>query len=120
MPGKEQNEKNTETFSLPGLHKKTISPLNDPVWRLITIVLGGSLITWFLRILLGAKSGFAIWCVALAALATWVFAIRMLLLETKFKKFWTFVYVPAADGGGSCLCLCLRIYNFSLSAVSPV
>ncbi len=93
MPGKEQdkeqNGKSTETFTLPGLHKKTISPLNDPVWRLITLILGGSLLTWVLRILLGANSGFAIWCVAFAALGTWTIVIRMLLLETKFKKFWT-------------------------------
>ena len=92
MPGKKQDKKKngkpSETFTLPGLHKKTSSPLNDPVWRLITLILGGSLLTWVLRILLGTKSGFAIWCVALIALATWALVIRMLLLDTKFKKFW--------------------------------
>ncbi len=92
MPGKEKDKepkgKPAETFSLPGLHKKTVSPLNDPVWRLILLILGGSFLTWGLRILLGTKSGLAIWCVALIALATWVVVIRMLLLETKFKKIW--------------------------------
>ena len=94
MPGKEQdieqNGKPTETFTLPGLHKKTSSPLNDSVWHLVTIILGGSFLTWVLRVVLGTKSGFAIWCVALAALATWAMIIRMLLLDTKFKKFWIF------------------------------
>lgn len=85
---KEQNGKSSETFSLPGLKKNRISSLNDPVWRLITFILGGSFLTWVLRIVLGSKSGFAVWLVALAALATWGAAIRMLLLETKFKKFW--------------------------------
>ncbi len=92
MPGKkkdkEPNGKPAETYTLPGLHKKTISSLNDPVWRLIILILGGSFLTWLLRILLGAKSGLAIWCVALVALATWAAVIRMLLLETKFKKIW--------------------------------
>ncbi len=92
MPGKEQNKeqngKPAEKFTLPGLHKKTVSPLNDPAWRLILFILGGSFLTWLLRIILGSKSGFAIWCVALMALATWAIVIRMLLLETKFKKFW--------------------------------
>ena len=94
MPRKKQEKKKTgtpkETFTLPGLQKKTISPLNDPIWRLILIILGGSFLTWVLRMGLGSKSGLAIWCVALTALATWGTAVRMLLLETKFKRFWVF------------------------------
>ncbi len=88
---KEQNEKSQEKFSLPALKKTKISPLNDPVWRLITFILGGSIAAWLLRILMGTTSGFAIWCVALVAFVTWANVIRMLLLETKFKKFWTVV-----------------------------
>lgn len=93
MPGRKQvkttNGRPAGTFTLPGLHKKNPSPLNDPVWRLITFILGGSVLTWLLRILFGSSRGLAVWCVALAALTTWVIAINMLLLETKFKKFWT-------------------------------
>ncbi|MFC2161704.1 SpoIIE family protein phosphatase [Acidobacteriota bacterium] len=92
MPGKKKDKKqkgkSEETFSLQRLQKKAASSLNDPVWRLITFILGGSFLTWILRIILGSKSGFSVWCVALAALATWGAIIRMLLLETKFKKFW--------------------------------
>ncbi len=89
--GKKPNTKSAERFSLPGLPKQRISALNDPVWRLITFILGGSLVIWLLRVVMGTRSGFAIWCVALAALVTWINVIRMLFLETKFKKFWTVV-----------------------------
>jgi len=40
------------------------------------------------RIVLGLESLLAVWLIALLALAAWFFAIRMLLLDSRLKKFW--------------------------------
>ncbi|MGD2245080.1 MAG: SpoIIE family protein phosphatase [Candidatus Aminicenantes bacterium] len=81
-------ESSSDTFALPGILEKKTSPLNEPVWSLLCLVLGGSFFTWLIRILFGTGTAFAIWLAALAAFGTWLAAIRMLLLVTKLKKFW--------------------------------
>lgn len=78
----------SDELSLRDIGKKKVSPLNAPVWRLTLLVSAGCALSWFIRILLGFKNPFVIWSVVLLASASWVLAIRMLLLDAKLKKFW--------------------------------
>jgi serine phosphatase RsbU (regulator of sigma subunit) len=77
-----------DSFDLSGMLEKKISPLNDPIWRLLLLLLGGSFLTWFFSLLFGLKSSLSVWFISLVALATVLTAGRMLLLVTKLKKFW--------------------------------
>lgn len=65
-----------------------VSPLNDVVWRLTLYVAAGCLVVWLIRLLLGFDHIIPAWIAAFVALATWFFAIRMLLLDARFKKLW--------------------------------
>lgn len=78
----------SDVFSLSGVRKKRLSPLNDPVWRLILLISAGCASAWLIRILFGFTHPLVVWIVALLAGASWVAAIRMLLLDAKLKKFW--------------------------------
>lgn len=93
QPKKGETKKRADTpagtTGLPGMLEKKASPLNDSVWRLLLYVLGGSYLTWLVRILFGSGAALAVWLVALIALATWLAAIRMLLFVTKLRKLWT-------------------------------
>ncbi len=62
--------------------------MNQPVWRLAILVFGGSFLTWISQLILGLAHPITSWIAALLALATWGYAIRMLLLDAKFKKLW--------------------------------
>jgi len=76
------------TFDISGTTKNKTSPLNDRVWHYTLYIIAGSVIFWLLHILSGFKHAASIWLAALIALATWICAIRMLLIDSKFKKFW--------------------------------
>lgn len=77
-----------DSFDLSGMHERKISPLNDPIWRLLLLIFGGSFLTWFFSLLFGLKSSLSVWFISFVALATFLTAVRMLLLVTKLKKFW--------------------------------
>ena len=77
-----------DSFDLSGMLEKEISPLNDPIWRLLLLILGGSFLTWFFSLLFGLNSSLSIWFISIVALATFLTAVRMLLLVAKLKKFW--------------------------------
>jgi serine phosphatase RsbU (regulator of sigma subunit) len=64
------------------------SPLNDRIWRFTLYITAGSVCVWLLHVLSGYKHATTIWLTALIALATWILAIRMLLLDSKLKKIW--------------------------------
>jgi len=90
-----KKEKNTEPvkpfsdeLSLTGMRKKQVSPLNAPVWRFTLLISAGSAVTWLIYVLFGFTHPVAVWIMALLAGASWVVAIRMLLLDTRLKKFW--------------------------------
>ncbi|MFC2164908.1 SpoIIE family protein phosphatase [Acidobacteriota bacterium] len=70
------------------MRKKRISPLNDVVWRRTLYVALGCLVAWLLRLLFGFDHIIPIWIVAFIAMASWIFAIRMLFLDARFKKLW--------------------------------
>jgi serine phosphatase RsbU (regulator of sigma subunit) len=76
------------TFGISGTTKNKTSPLNDRVWRCTLYITAGSVIVWLLHILSGFEHAVSLWLVALIGLATWICAIRMLLIDSKFKKFW--------------------------------
>ncbi len=88
---KEPNEaKNSvsDPLSLSGMRKKHVSPLNAPVWRHTLIVLAGCTAIWLIRILFGFTHPVVVWIIALLAGTSWVVAVRMLLLDSRLKKFW--------------------------------
>jgi serine phosphatase RsbU (regulator of sigma subunit) len=73
---------------LSGMRDRHVSPLNSKVWRFVLLVSAGCIVTWILQILFGLYRPFVVWIVALVAGASWVVAIRMLLLESRLKKIW--------------------------------
>ena len=75
-------------LSLSGMRERQVSPLNSKVWRFVLLVSAGCIAAWILQILFGLYNPFVVWIVALVAGASWVVAIRMLLLESRLKKFW--------------------------------
>jgi serine phosphatase RsbU (regulator of sigma subunit) len=77
-----------DELSLSGMRERQVSPLNAKVWRFVLLISAGCIASWTLQILFGLNSPFVIWIVALVAGASWIVAIRMLLLESKLKKFW--------------------------------
>jgi serine phosphatase RsbU (regulator of sigma subunit) len=70
------------------MREKHVSPLNSKVWRFILFVSAGCAVAWLLQILFGLGRPGVVWIVALVASGSWVAAIRMLLLESRLKKFW--------------------------------
>ena len=77
-----------DELSLSGMRERQVSPLNAKVWRFVLLISAGCMAAWILQVLFGLSSPFVVWIVALVAGASWVVAIRMLLLESKLKKFW--------------------------------
>jgi serine phosphatase RsbU (regulator of sigma subunit) len=73
---------------ISGTAKNKTSPLNDRVWRCTLYIIAGSVAVWLLHILSGFEHALSLWVAALLALATWICAIRMLLIDSKFKGFW--------------------------------
>jgi serine phosphatase RsbU (regulator of sigma subunit) len=78
-----------DELSLSGMRERQVSPLNAKVWHFVLLISAGCIASWTLQILFGLNSPFVIWIVALVAGASWIVAIKMLLLESKLKKFWT-------------------------------
>ncbi len=75
-------------LALGRLTKRKDSPLNDPVWKSVLRVAAGSLAAWVIVLVGGSKSLLGIFLIAVAAGFAWVEAVRMLLLESKLKRFW--------------------------------
>ena len=84
----DQSEADNNVFTMSGTTKNKTSPLNDRVWRCTLYITAGSILVWLFRILSGFEHAVSLWLAALLALATWMCAIRMLLMDSKFKKFW--------------------------------
>jgi len=75
-------------LSLSGMRERQVSPLNSKIWRLVLLISAGCIAAWILQILFGLYRPFVVWIVALVSGASWVVAIRMLLLESRLKKLW--------------------------------
>ena len=87
---KKESRKKTVTnpIFVPGVSRKPTSPLNDQVWRLILFVFGGCVGIWLLWFLGGFDRIFSLWITAILSSATWIAAVRLLLLDSRKKKFW--------------------------------
>ena len=75
-----------DELTLKKIGKKKDSPLNDPVWKASLLVLSGSFLLGLLQLIIGYSRPILSWFPALAALATWILTVRMLLMDTKLKK----------------------------------
>ncbi len=77
-----------DSFSLADISRRRVSSLNDPAWRwsLGASLLG--LVAWGVHRLLGGDVFLAIWAVALLAAGAWFCAVRLLLLDTRARRFW--------------------------------
>ena len=87
-PTEDKPASGSPAFTFSGSKQKTISPLNDPVWRLILYICGGCVLTWVVGIILGSERMLSAWILALLSLTSWVMAIRMLFLDSRLKKLW--------------------------------
>jgi serine phosphatase RsbU (regulator of sigma subunit) len=83
-----ENKTITPELSLLGLKKRPISPLNDSVWKLILIVSSGCFGAWLIPRLFGFGAVPVLWLVAALTVTAWLFAVRLLLLDSKARKFW--------------------------------
>ena len=77
-----------DELTLKKIGKKKDSPLNNPVWKTSLLVLAGSFLLGLLQHIIGYSRPILSWFPALVALATWITAVRMLLMDAKLKKFW--------------------------------
>jgi len=85
----EQNDKYIpDELTLKKMGEKQISPLNDPVWKSSLLVVSGSFLLGLLRLVIGFSHPIASWFLALISLIIWGFAVRLLLMDAKLKKFW--------------------------------
>jgi HAMP domain-containing protein len=85
---KQEDKYIPDELILTKVGKTEASPLNDPVWKACLLVVLGSFLLGLLRLMPGFSHPNAAWFLALVALATWVFAVRMLLMDAKMKKLW--------------------------------
>jgi len=51
-------------------------------------VAAGCLAIWVVRTIFGIDNTFAVWIIAVISLATWIFTVRMLLLDSSFRRLW--------------------------------
>ncbi len=65
-----------------------VSPLNEPVWRLALGAAAGCTLAFLLGRVAGPKYSAGAWLAALPALAAWLAAVRLLLLDTRWRRFW--------------------------------
>ncbi len=77
-----------DELTLKKIGKKKDSPLNEPVWKASLLILSGSFLLGLLQHIIGFSRPILSWFPALVALAIWITAIRMLLMDAKLKKFW--------------------------------
>jgi serine phosphatase RsbU (regulator of sigma subunit) len=72
----------------PAVGGPGVSPLNEPVWRLALGAAGGCALAFLLGLLSGPKYSAGVWLAALPALVAWLSAVRLLLLDTRWRRFW--------------------------------
>lgn len=77
-----------DELRLKKIGKKKASPLNEPVWKTSLWIVAGSFLLGILQIAIGFSHPLGSWFLAPVALVTWIMAVRLLLMDTKLKKFW--------------------------------
>lgn len=73
---------------MTGKKSKPVSPLNDQVWRLVLVVACGTLCLWLLFVIFGIDRVLPAVLGGALAPFIWAAAVRMLLLDARFKVFW--------------------------------
>ncbi|MGB2905458.1 MAG: SpoIIE family protein phosphatase [Candidatus Aminicenantaceae bacterium] len=68
--------------------REAVSPLNRRVWRLVLVAAGGSVLLWLALQFLNLDDTLPAVAAGILALTTWAVAVRMLLLDARFKIFW--------------------------------
>ncbi len=76
------------TFEMTGKRSKPVSPLNDQVWRLVLIVVSGTLCLWLLSTVAGIDRTVPAVLGGALAIFVWAATVRLLLLDARFKLFW--------------------------------
>ncbi len=67
---------------------RAVSPLNAPVWRLALGAAAGCTLAFLFARVVGPKHAAGAWLAAVPALAAWLAAVRLLLLDTRGRRFW--------------------------------
>lgn len=81
--------KGREDLFFTGLKRRPASALNRPVWRLLLLISAACVTAWLTNRFLPAQAGaWRIGPSALAALAGWALAVRLLFIETRARVFW--------------------------------
>ncbi|MHB8078911.1 MAG: SpoIIE family protein phosphatase [Candidatus Krumholzibacteriia bacterium] len=90
----------------PAEGRRVPSALNEPVWRLAIGAACGCGLAFLLARVAGPGHAAGAWLVAVPALAAWLAAVRLLLLDTRWRRFWTFwlagtaLFVPLLGSRG--------------------
>lgn len=79
----------SDRFSMSGILEKKTSLLNGPVWRLALTAAGLMGFAWTLPPAFRISGAAGFWAEAVVLAAAWITALRLLFLETRFKKFWS-------------------------------
>jgi serine phosphatase RsbU (regulator of sigma subunit) len=88
VPGKGNETNAAQDVFRIGLRRTETDPLNNKVWRAILVILASCTLAIVFGNFLGHESFLGVWLAAVFILTAWVFAVRMLLLDSLFKKFW--------------------------------
>lgn len=88
----------------PAAGRRVVSPLNRPVWRLSLTAAAGCAAAFLAARVLNEERFLGVWAAALAGGWAWLAAVRLLLLDARWRRFWS-VYlglslVPLALSGG--------------------
>ncbi len=92
-----------QTRQAPRRQRQT-SPLNQPAWRLGLAVAAGCALACLLHQIAGPGRATAVWFALAPAAFAWVSAIRLLLLDTRWRRFWIIwlmaglALIPATGG----------------------
>lgn len=81
----------SDRFSMSGMLGKKTSLLNGPVWRLALTTAGLTGLARALPLAFGIPGAAGFWVEAVVLAAAWITALRLLFLDTRFKKFWSAV-----------------------------
>ena len=92
----QKNQQLPPELTLSRMAKKPTSPLNDPVWSRLKLISAGCLAVWLLSVVSDLKILFILWVAAAVIVGSWVVAIRMLLLDSRAKKFWMIWLIAGA------------------------
>ncbi len=81
---------------VPRRRRTSAHPLESSVWNQARAVVFGCVAAWGVHRLLGGGNALGLWLTAVVTLLTWLTAVRLLLLDTRARRFWTVWLVLSA------------------------